>query len=379
MYSGTLLHEGSHFLLALKHFLLQMSHGHQYCSYLCKRRGQRRQGERLTPVDIMEIQANKLPGYLMIDEESGKRKAEELLGRYPSRGIESMTGFVRDMAEYFGTTQTLARTRLEAMGFRDVRGILRSANGKIVPAYFSDLRDNQTYIIDHSDALKEYIANPEFRAVLDSGRYIYCEGHFCLKHPQYVKIDHMGHPHLTPYAREHMRESCLVFETVYGHVLRLLLNGVLQKGRGGEKRVRYVTQDGASPITAEGQAFRRMIMQEYNLATQVEASFNDRIVKLMEAIRLRPCAEHISRNEMGNCARWVFRRSQTSWYRKRCVWCWKRSMSRYFYRHHMAFVRIGVVIQPSKTSSMAIRVSDGLLKAISKASSTISTTLYWWI
>ena len=286
MYSGTLLHEGSHFLLALKHFLLQMSHGHQYCSYLCKRRGQRRQGERLTPVDIMEIQANKLPGYLMIDEESGKRKAEELLGRYLSRGIESMTGFVRDMAEYFGTTQTLARTRLEAMGFRDVRGILRSANGKIVPAYFSDLRDNQTYIIDHSDALKEYIANPEFRAVLDSGRYIYCEGHFCLKHPQYVKIDHMGRPHLTPYAREHMRESCLVFETVYGHVLRLLLNGVLQKGRGGEKRVRYVTQDGASPITAEGQAFRRMIMQEYNLATQVEASFNDRIVKLMEARKI---------------------------------------------------------------------------------------------
>ena len=39
MYNGTLLHEGSHFLLALKHFLLQMTHGHQYCSYLCKRRG----------------------------------------------------------------------------------------------------------------------------------------------------------------------------------------------------------------------------------------------------------------------------------------------------------------------------------------------------
>ena len=132
MYNGTLLHEGSHFLLALKHFLLQMTHGHQYCSYLCKKRGQRRQGERLTPVDIMEIQANKLPGYLMIDEESGRKKAEELLSGYSSRGIESMTGFVRDMAEYFGTTQTLARTRLETMGYQEVRGILRSANGKIV-------------------------------------------------------------------------------------------------------------------------------------------------------------------------------------------------------------------------------------------------------
>ena len=148
------------------------------------------------------------------------------------------------------------------------------------------MRDNQTYIIDHSDALKEYIANPEFRAVLDSGRYIYCEGHFCLKHPQYVKIDHMGRPHLTPYAREHMRESCLVFETVYGHALKLLLNGVLQKGRGGEKRVRYVTQDGASPVTAEGQAFYRMMVQEYNLAARVDVSFNERVVRLMEEKRI---------------------------------------------------------------------------------------------
>lgn len=286
MYNGTLLHEGSHFLLALKHFLLQMTHGHQYCSYLCKRRGQRRQRERLTPVDIMEIQANKLPGYLMIDEESGRKKAEELIRSYPRLDIKNTAEFVREMAEYFGTTQTLARTRLEAMGYQAVRGILRTANGRIVPAYFSDLKDNQTYIIDHSDALKEYIANREFRAVLDSGQYIYCEGHFCLKQPQYVKIDHVGHPHLTVYAREHMHECCLVFEKVYGHALKLLINGVLRRARGGEKQVRYVTRDGASPITAEGQAFRRMIMQEYNIATQVEVSFNDRIVKLMEVRRI---------------------------------------------------------------------------------------------
>lgn len=286
MYNGTLLHEGSHFLLAFKHFLLQMTHGHQYCSYLCKRRGQRRQGGRLTPVDIMEIQANKLPGYLMIDEESGRKKAEELLNSYPRMGIENVAELVRDMAEHFGTTQTLARTRLEAMGYQEVRGIMRSANGRIVPAYISYLKDNQTYIIDHSDALKAYIADPEFRAVLDSGQYIYCEGHFCLKHPQYVKVDHWGHPHLTIYAREHMHECCLVFEKVYGHALKVLINGVLRRARGGEKQVRYVRQDGASPVTAEGQAFRKMIMEEYNLAAQVEVSFNDRIVKLMDAKRI---------------------------------------------------------------------------------------------
>ena len=58
-----------------------------------------------------------------------------------------------------------------------------------------------------------------------------------------------------------MHECCLVFEKVYGHALKLLINGVLRRARGGEKQVRYVTRDGSSPITAEGQDFRRIIFK----------------------------------------------------------------------------------------------------------------------
>ena len=286
MYNVTLLHECAHHLLALKHFLLQMTHGHQFCSYLCKRKGIQQHGERLSPVDVMEIQANKLPGYLLIEAESGKARAEEFLASYPDRSVMGMRRLVRDMAEYYGATQTVARTRLQAMGYGSVRGILQSANGELVPAYLSNLRDGQTYTISHSDAMKEYVSNPAFRAVLDSGRYIYCEGHFCLNDARYIRVDHMGCIHLSAYAREHMAECCLVFETVYDSAWRRLLNGVLQKGRGGTKHIQYVGQDGGSPVTEEGRAFQKMIAGRYQESIQFRTSFNEMLVALMAKRKL---------------------------------------------------------------------------------------------
>lgn len=287
-YNATLLHECAHHLLATRHFLLQMTHGHQFCSYLCKKKGavQRQPGDQLSPVDVMEIQANKLPGYMLISTEGGRKKAEELLASYPCRGLDAAKRLVYDVAQYYGTTLTLAKTRLLSLGYSEVRGVFQSVNGGLVPAYLSDLEAGQNYVINHSDALKEYVSNPTFRSRLDSGRYIYCEGHFCLNDARYVKIDHMGHPHLSTYAREHMYECCLVFETAYSSPLKRLINGVLQKGRGGKKQVTYVNRDGSSPITAEGQAFRKMIAREHQVASLVQMTFNDMMVKLMETQKI---------------------------------------------------------------------------------------------
>lgn len=52
-----------------------------------------------------------------------------------------MTRFVQDMAEYYGTTQTLAKTRLLDMGYSEVRGVLQSANGRADSGIPSDLEE----------------------------------------------------------------------------------------------------------------------------------------------------------------------------------------------------------------------------------------------
>ena len=76
----TLAHEGAHHYLDRFFFLLQKTHGHEYCSYLCKRRKEgEKEEERWAPVELMEMQANKLPGYLMIQDKPGKAYAEKLM------------------------------------------------------------------------------------------------------------------------------------------------------------------------------------------------------------------------------------------------------------------------------------------------------------
>ena len=59
--NSTLAHEASHSFLGRFFFLLQKTHGHDYCSYMCKRYDHEER-EKWTPVDIMEMQANRLPG-----------------------------------------------------------------------------------------------------------------------------------------------------------------------------------------------------------------------------------------------------------------------------------------------------------------------------
>jgi len=71
------------------------------------------QSGKWTPVEIMEVQANKLPGFLMIQDGPGRKRAAMLLESYGGeRSVENMRRLVADMAEYYKTTKTVARTRL---------------------------------------------------------------------------------------------------------------------------------------------------------------------------------------------------------------------------------------------------------------------------
>lgn len=281
-YNVTLLHECAHHLLATKHFLLQMMCDSRRCSYLCRKRTRERSmtKEVLSPIDIMEIQANKLPGYLQIEEKNGRAKTTALLASYSGQELRKMSRLIRDMAEIYGTTQAVARARLQALGFREVSGVYQSANGRMIPAYVSDLENGQTYTIDHIDALREYLSNETFRAMLDSGDYVYAEGHFCRNEPRYIKVDGTGNRALSSYAREHMAECCLTFEVIYGKK-GSRQGGVLQKGHIGKREVRYVGRGGESPVTEEGETFRRQIADEYRMATMLQVSFNDMLVRLM--------------------------------------------------------------------------------------------------
>lgn len=295
-FKSTLFHELIHHYLGGLFFLLQKMHGHEYSSYMCRRFDKEQgQHDKWTPVDIMEMHANKMPGYLMIQDKPGRSYASELmdnLGR--NRDIAGVRRIVDQMAEYFETSKTVAKTRLEDFGYSEVRGLMQSANGNLVPSYISRLRDNETYTIDEADGIKEYLRNEEFRKVIDTGEYLYVEGHYCRKDRRYLYTDQFGFDHLTPYAREHMDECCLVFEQVYQTGITSVLNGIIRRApakKSQEKR--YKKKDGSSPVTDEGRKLRTQILKAEANDPFAKKTFNQLTIDLMEwrKMNILPLAE----------------------------------------------------------------------------------------
>ena len=288
MKNSTLAHEATHYYLGMYFFLLQKTHGHDYCSYMCKRYRENSTQDRTTPMERMEIQANTFPRYLMIPESTGKAHAERLLAYYGGlRNLANMQRLVDEMAEFYGTTKTMARSRLLDFGYNEVRGILRTANGNLVPSYLSTLSDHETYTISETDALKEYLRNADFRQVLNTGLYLYIpeNGVYCRNDRKYLFFDQFHRPHLRTYAREHMGECCLVFREEYSNIIERFVNGVLLKTTGqgkGRKQVKYVGANGEAVTTEAGLQLRKQMEMQMREEAKFEKSFNDYTVELMD-------------------------------------------------------------------------------------------------
>ena len=284
--NSTICHEGCHHRFDFYYLMLQKTHGHSYASYLCKRfqKNDNQDDSRWSPIDIMELHANKLPGYLLIQDKPGKEYAKRLMRSYGGQHtIQNLDQLVRDVAAHFGTPLSMARRRLIGLGYPDVSGISQYVNNTRVPNHLSQLPPNQTYTIDEQDAIKEYLRNADFRSILDTGLFIFAENHYCLNTRKYVYIDHYGFFHLTREAHENMAACCLVFEQKHQHQLQILLGGRLFKGTGkGNKQIEYCGKNGEAVTTAEGLALRKMVEKEARDMQILKKSFNEMTIELME-------------------------------------------------------------------------------------------------
>lgn len=289
MENSTICHEGIHHRFDSYYLMLQRTHGHSYASYLCKRYNKNdKQGDsKWSPIDIMELHANKLPGYIMIQDKPGKTYADKMMKSYGGEHtLQNLELLVKDVAAHFEVPLSMARRRLTELGYPDVDGISQYINNKRVPNHLSKLSPNQTYTIDEQDAIAEYLRNPEFRKVIDTGLFVYAESHYCLNTSQYVYLDHSGYFHLTREARENMAACCLVFEEKYLHKLRVLLGGRLLKNpEKGSKRVQYCGKNGEAATTAEGLALRKMLEKQALEMQTVKKTFNQMTVDLMKSHR----------------------------------------------------------------------------------------------
>lgn len=111
----------------------------------------------------------------------------------------------------------LVRARLIQLGHVMAKGALNYVDDRYIePFAFSVEKGagDYTFVIDKKTAFAEYRDNPDFRAFLDSGAFIYADGHLCLNDPKYVVFASSG-VRLTKWANAHVDECCLRFLSVY--------------------------------------------------------------------------------------------------------------------------------------------------------------------
>lgn len=167
----------------------------------------------LDQLNWIENQANHMTPRVRMPLFQASFKAAELFEdckRYP----ESVTyKYVIDgMADFFRVSRTAAANRLVEIGYDKARGMMKYANGHPVPGYLVEhgIANNKTYTIDFDKVVEEFDRNAEFRKLLDKGAYIYVEGHLCRNTQKYI-WQRNNRPVLSPYARTHMAECCLLF------------------------------------------------------------------------------------------------------------------------------------------------------------------------
>lgn len=169
-------------------------------------------------------------------------KAAELYDKYS--GMPETIAYERiidDLSEFYDVPKITARNRLVELGYTHAENIRRFANGKAVPGFISSVRLewNQTYTIDFMKLVNEYQRNEDLRELLNSGQYLYVEGHLCLNDDKYIWMRNNS-PCLSGYARSHIDECCILFTLINDSGTDKYVPGVLNcKARRGAKKFLY--------------------------------------------------------------------------------------------------------------------------------------------
>lgn len=109
------------------------------------------------------------------------------------------------------------RARLIQMGYIAAKGALNFVDGAYIEPFAFSLGNGGgdfSFVIDQASAFFIYETNELFRKYIESGRYVYADGHIVLNDSRYVRRTANG-LRLTPWANAHVDACCLRFINVY--------------------------------------------------------------------------------------------------------------------------------------------------------------------
>ena len=120
----------------------------------------------------------------------------------------------KKLAKEFNVWNYQMRNRMIQVGYTAAKGALNFVVNDYIEPFAFDAgacRGSQTFVISPKEMLDEYLRNEAFRRIIDTGRYIYIDGHICINDPEYITPQ----GRLTKWANAHVDRCCLRFVRTY--------------------------------------------------------------------------------------------------------------------------------------------------------------------
>ena len=250
--------------------------------------------EKWKAVDWMEWQANGVAPHILMPTNTAKIKISELVEKYhihfdgtDGYQIEEM---ISELADFYGLSKQAVKMRIREMGYAKIDGAFTYVNGQYVTPFSFDasaLSDNQSFTISSADLFKVYCLNKDFRKAIDTGRFVYIEGHVCLDNEKYI-VRSDGQIKLTQYALSHIDECCFAFDKGYSYQSKY-------QGQKYYVQMMYKTpsQVAAQEYSFEMNAHNRTLLSQIQRASRsVDAmrlypgAFSETLVQLMKEKKL---------------------------------------------------------------------------------------------
>ena len=231
---SSLAHEIGHVFCSRKFEFLQIMAGNKHGAVVNKRKKQPK-GTNI-PKEL-EAQPSKFSGHLMLPRRTALPFVEAEIRKLGGHaGPRQMEAIVRKVMDTFQVSRQMATLRLKDFGYDVAKGVNRYVDGHYVPAYGTssgEWKNGVDYIIEHKAVFELYMDDPQFREVIDTGRFVFVENHLCLADRRYVTMGRtqdagVGAARLTEYARNHIDECCLAFRE-HGTAVRRFYDGFLNK------------------------------------------------------------------------------------------------------------------------------------------------------
>lgn len=218
--NNTIIHECVPWDLHKKFFELEKLYNKEARTIKCQVQEGIRPERNRTPLDWMEWHANHLAPRILMPAKQTSQKIEELIEKnkrvlQTENIADIMESVVYELSEFFEVSRISAKIRMIDLGYPEAIGVYTYIDDRYVGNHTferSALKRNQTFSIGMQDALHEYAMNQEFRKILDSGKYIYVDVHFCINDSKYVRLNDEEFAELTDYATQHIDECCLIFD-----------------------------------------------------------------------------------------------------------------------------------------------------------------------